>query len=243
MFPPHFTTAVQAYWVFDWIAIGSGHGLIASNGKVSIGDGTKVLHDKPPTQELVMLLSCPIKYLISNTMEKQCRWCGKSADDSHHLFRRSADPSLIDDENNKINLCRICHEYATKHKVFEELLQQIFFLRPEIKLTLKNIAQTMVDQSVIAPRDITRFRQWLAGDYAFVNEELTQLEMQEPMAWEKIRSQEGVKSDTRATKLLAMSELGLKINSCRKRLRTLEKMMSALKGLIDRINNESFNAY
>jgi hypothetical protein len=176
-------------------------------------------------------------------MEKQCRWCGREGSDEHHLFRRSSSPQLIDDENNKVTLCRQCHDYATKNKDFEVLLQTLFFLKPEPKLTLDSIAQVMMDQNIIPPRDITRFRQWLAADYAFTNEELIALEMQEPAAWEELRSMEGVKSDTRATKLLAMSELGLKINSCRKRLRTLEKMMSALKGLIERLNNEAYNSY
>jgi hypothetical protein len=175
--------------------------------------------------------------------EGECQWCGREGSDGHHLFRRSSAPNLIDDKNNIITLCRQCHDYATKNKDFENILQRVFFLQPDPELSVGGISKVMMDQSIIAPRDIARFRSWLAAEYAFVNDELIGLEMMEPKEWEAIRSREEVKSDTRATKILAMSELGLAMNRRKKYLRSLEKLMSALKGLIERLNNEAYNSY
>jgi hypothetical protein len=61
----------------------------------------------------------------------ECEVCGKwcEADEKtvHHLFRRSSRPDLISDPNNLIDICPMCHWYATNNHDFERYLQQTFY--------------------------------------------------------------------------------------------------------------------
>ena len=157
-----------------------------------------------------------------------CRWCGKPSDDTHHLFRRSTSPEMIDDPNNHARLCRLCHQYATKYKEVEQLFQYYFFLKPEQeKITVEHIAKSMQDMSYLSPRDVARFRNFLAGEYCFLSNRFQDLERQEPFMWEQLRKT--VKSDARADKLYRHTEQGIEQNDLKQELKKMEKMLSALK--------------
>ena len=64
---------------------------------------------------------------------ERCFYCGKTSWcgglDKHHVERRSLRPDLIDSDDNKMFLCRRCHDRATTEVGFEENLQNIWKLR------------------------------------------------------------------------------------------------------------------
>lgn len=175
-------------------------------------------------------------------MPKYCQWCGHNiATDEHHLFRRSAEPHLINDENNKIALCRRCHDYATNTKSFEVLLQDYFFLKNEQVLSISKIADKMKEIDTVAPADLSRWRMWLGGEYGTLNTRLNELEAVYPERWNMAR--ESVNSDKQADRLLDATDYGKEMSELKRTIKTIEKMMSAIKSSLDRLNFEARNQY
>jgi len=172
-------------------------------------------------------------------MNEFCKWCGRNQveEGEHHLFRRSTSPELIDDPKNKVELCVSCHRYATESKEVEQLFQEYFFLKPEVeKLTVDYVAEFMKSQSVISPRDIMRFRNFLAAEYFFLDNRYIELERQRPFAIEKFRAE--VKSDTRAQNQYEMTAEGMVHKELKTRLKSIEKMLSALRTSHEQMQKE-----
>lgn len=177
-----------------------------------------------------------------NQTKPLCQWCGaREGVDAHHLFRRSAEKSLIDDQNNLVKLCRRCHDYATNVKSFEILLQQYFFLRVKEQITLESIAEIMQRGEVIAPADVSRYRQYLAGEFFFLSEQIIAVEKQYPKEWEKIRKT--VSSDRRADMLFEQSDIGVDYATLKLRMKSVEKMLSALKSILEVYIKEGQNVF
>lgn len=180
-----------------------------------------------------------------NQNDNLCRWCGRNeATDEHHLFRRSTSPGMVDDPNNKVKLCRTCHRYATDEQEFERLLQEYFFLKPEVtKLTKDYIAERMKDGDMLSPRDVTRFRNFLAGEYSFLNDRFVDLEKKKPFAVEDFKKNEGVKSEARAERLYQMTEDGVLYGILYRELKVIEKMLSALRTTHEQYQAEGRNTF
>lgn len=177
------------------------------------------------------------------SMQKFCDWCGnRPATDTHHLFRRSTSPELVAEKANLIDLCRICHDIATKSLAFEKLLQEYFFAKQDQPaLSLANIAQKMRDMEYLSPRDIDRYRRFLAGWYAFLSEEWRIQEMNRPEVWSELR--EGVKSDNRADRMYDATPAGLKQIGLKSEMKVIEKMLSSLKGAHEQYQKEGYNSF
>ncbi len=178
-------------------------------------------------------------------MTEFCMWCGRNpASDEHHLFRRSASPKIIDDSKNKVKLCRTCHEYATNEKEVEQLFQEYFFLKPEQeKLSIDYVAEQMKSGGVISPRDISRFRNYLAGEYFFFSDRFVELERRKQFAVEEFKKEEGVKSEARAERMYQMTDDGLLYMELRQKLKALEKMLSALRTAFEQYIKEGQNIF
>jgi hypothetical protein len=85
----------------------------------------------------------------------------------------------------------------------------------------------MQDMSYLSPRDICRFRNFLAGQYCFLSARFQELERQEPFMWEELRKT--VQSDARADKLYRRTVQGIEQNDLKQELKKMEKMLSSLK--------------
>jgi len=177
-----------------------------------------------------------------NNMTEFCSWCGyNAATDGHHLFTRAGSPELIEAKENIVDLCRRCHELVTNSREFAQLMQIYFFAKPERKLSEKKITEHMDSGEQISPRDLARYRNFLAAQFSFYTEELLELEKRYPIVWNEIRKD--VKSDTAAERLYDATEQGLKRSELRARLKKLEKLMSALKTTLEVMNHEARNQY
>jgi len=181
---------------------------------------------------------------VKKSNEELCMWCGReSATEEHHLFRRSISPQLKDDPNNKVKLGRICHRYATENKEIEELFQKYFFLRPEAEeLSVEYIAEEMKKRPVLSPRDIMRFRNFLAATYSFKSAKYNELNNQKPFLVEKYWQDCEGKSEARAERLYAMNE-GQEYNRLKTGLKGLEKLISALRTSHEQVVREAQNYF
>lgn len=181
--------------------------------------------------------------MIHYDKEKYCAWCGfREASDEHHIFRRSTSPGMIDDPENKVRLCRICHRYATEQKEVEQMFQHYFFLKEkEPEISIGYIARMMRDQEYLSPRDVTRYRSYLAAEYQFGSEQMVELEKQRPFLIEKLRHE--VKSDKRAEVKYDMTPEGQAYNAVKSALKSMEKLMSALRTVHEQYQSESKNIF
>jgi len=84
-----------------------------------------------------------IEYMATKVGEgDKCFNCGTSAWaagglDENHVLLRSTHPELIDDPDNKMKLCRKCHDRFHSDTEFQTNLQTIWKMRKEEKLLLK----------------------------------------------------------------------------------------------------------
>jgi hypothetical protein len=178
-------------------------------------------------------------------LNEYCAWCGREPiTGEHHLFRRSTSPEMIDDPNNKIELGANCHKYATEHKEVEQLFQEYFFLRPEKEnLSTEYIAARMKSGEILSPRDVSRYRNYLAGEFSFLTEQFIELDHKKPFAVENYKKLEGVNSEARAERLYLMSDDGMMYNKIGARLKVIIKMLSALRTTLDLMIKESQNIF
>lgn len=95
----------------------------------------------------------------------------------------------------------------------------------------------------IMPGELSKIRLWLAGEYAYLNNDLIGVLMEKPDMWDKIRYQESVKSDTAAERLWERTEMGRKETLIRHKLKSIDKLSSAIKTRIDVLEGESRNNY
>lgn len=178
-----------------------------------------------------------------NQQLKLCAWCGfREATDVHHLIRRSADPSLIDNPLNHIELCRVCHDLATNSKEFERILQVYFIAKQdEPKITLEYIAGRLKDADFLSPRDIVKFRNWLAGEYFFLSARYIEAKMSRTALLEKERRLQ--KSMVDAELQVDNSDTGRDFVQYKYLLKAIEEIQSALFTAIRQHERERNNSY
>lgn len=174
-------------------------------------------------------------------------WCGRNPvepGEGHHLFRRSTSPGMIDDPKNKVHLCSQCHRYATDEEAVERLFQEYFFLKPECEdLNIDYVAERMRDGIMLSPRDVSRFRNYLAGEYSFFSNRFIELEKKKPFQVEEFKKDDAVKSEARAERLYQMTEDGLLYSELQRRLKVIEKLLSALRTVHEQYQAEGRNNF
>jgi hypothetical protein len=88
----------------------------------------------------------------------------------------------------------------------------------------------------IFPAEAVEMRTQLAGLYAFYSEQLEDILMRKPAVWNELRKSQ--KSDTATERVWEGTADGLNEKGLTLRLKSSEKMMSALKTIIDNANTE-----
>jgi hypothetical protein len=177
----------------------------------------------------------------TQNLKKICKWCGRAAVDMHHLFRRSTSPQLKDDPNNVIPLCRLCHKYATEVREFEKMLQEKFFLKKDIELSVENIQEALRTNYQMAPREIDDFRRFLSGEFSYLSTQLEEVKMKKPDEWNKLR--DSFKSDTACERAWESTESGIKEMKLKLKLKSIEKMLSTLRGTFELKVAEGYNNF
>jgi len=97
--------------------------------------------------------------------------------------------------------------------------------------------QEQLKTGKFSPTQAVEARIVLAGYYAWTSEQLEDILIRKPATWSKIR--EGCKSDKQADRLYEETQDGINEIGLSMRLKRYEKMMSALKTIID-ANNTMF---
>lgn len=105
--------------------------------------------------------------------------------------------------------------------------------------TIKEVESALKTGNV-APHIAVEYRTKLAGLYSFYSGQLEQVFAQKPQIWTEIRAT--VKSDNQADRMWEMNPNGVDENGFKLRIKSIEKMMSALKTIIDNANNERNNS-
>lgn len=108
-------------------------------------------------------------------------------------------------------------------------------------MTIETIAEDLQRDSQLAPQALSNARSWLAGEYAFINGRLGEILGQKPSAWNSIRKE--VNSDTAAERLWQQTQMGKDEMIYRLKLKSIEKLMSALKTKLEILQGEARNQY
>lgn len=96
--------------------------------------------------------------------------------------------------------------------------------------------QTTLSTGRFSPMEAVSARSVLAGYYAFYSEQLEDILVRKPNVWSKLR--EGCKSDKQADREYEKTDDGINEIGLTMRLKRFEKMMSALKTIIDTANTQ-----
>lgn len=94
--------------------------------------------------------------------------------------------------------------------------------------------QTKLQTGKFAPQEAVEARVCLAGYYAWTSEQLESILIRKPATWSKLR--ENCKSDKQADREYEKTDDGVNEIGLSMRLKRYEKMMSALKTVIDTSN-------
>jgi hypothetical protein len=105
--------------------------------------------------------------------------------------------------------------------------------------TIEKIAAEMKEMR--APRDFSEMLMWLGAEYALVNRKLTDILMEKPSLWNELRRD--VKSDTSAERVWQATQKGMRETEYRHSLKSIEKMMQALKAKLEIDRGEARNQF
>jgi len=106
-------------------------------------------------------------------------------------------------------------------------------------LTLEQIEREMA--TVTTPGRLAELRVLLSAKYAQATNEYERILLAKPAIWNELRKD--VKSDTRAEREWEATELGQGERHWKFQIKKIEKMMSAIKTLIDVRTGEAQNLY
>jgi len=93
------------------------------------------------------------------------------------------------------------------------------------------------------PGELTEYHLWLSGEYAFWAGQLEEILKRKPQVWLSIRKQEEVKSDSRADKEYEKTEDGQNEIILKFRLKTMTKLMSAIRTRLEIVREEARNQF
>ena len=118
-----------------------------------------------------------------------------------------------------------------------------FLKEKEVKkeLTIEKIAEYLKNKDELTPNEVVKFREYLAGEYFYLGMELAMILMKKSQVWKEIR--EKTKSDRKADIEYDLTEYGKKEIILKMRLKTIEKMLSALRTTLEVQQGEAMNLY
>lgn len=91
------------------------------------------------------------------------------------------------------------------------------------------------------PGRLAEIRVLLSAKYAKATNEYEKVLLQKPVVWNELRK--SVKSDTRAEREWEATDLGIQERHWKFQIKKIEKMMSAIKTMIDVKTGEAHNLY
>src|SRR3990167_2756270 len=106
-----------------------------------------------------------------------------------------------------------------------------------MKDRIGEIAEELKSNKGLAPRDLSEYRLELAGEYAYLNNQLIEILMRKPAKWNELRRDQ--KSDTATERIWEATADGLKEIELRLKLKSIEKLMSGIKTRIEIAIGES----
>lgn len=108
--------------------------------------------------------------------------------------------------------------------------------------TIESIAEKL-RTGRYAPTEYSEMRMTLAGEYAFWAGQYEDILKRKPNVWLAIRRNPECKSDARADREYELTEDGMNEIVIRLKLKTVEKLMSAIKTQLEVMSNEARNNY
>lgn len=108
-------------------------------------------------------------------------------------------------------------------------------------MTTENIkkAQEALQTGFVDPNYAQELRNRLSGEYSFYTTQLTEILSRKPKTWLQLR--DASKSDTQADRKYEMTEDGINEIGIRHILKSIEKMLSSLKTVVDvETNNRNY---
>lgn len=107
-----------------------------------------------------------------------------------------------------------------------------------ITMELKQIEAELMAGNT-APGQLAEFRVLLSGKYAFATNQLEEVLIEKPIHWNKMRPDH--KSDTACERAWEATDLGIKERHWKFQIKKIEKMMTAIKTLIEVKTAEAYN--
>ena len=107
--------------------------------------------------------------------------------------------------------------------------------------TIKQIAEALKQGKQIPPNTLAEWRGVLAGEYSFAAGSLEDVLKQRPFIWNKLH--ETNKTDKGTDRAWEQTEEGINEMGLRLRMKAIEKLMSALKGLQDLAEGQARNQF
>ena len=110
-------------------------------------------------------------------------------------------------------------------------------------MNLESIIEKLKTLETVYPPELADMRGWLAAEYAYINSQLIGVLMKKPEKWKEIRYSGDVKSDTAAERAWQSTEDGMLETVYRMKLKTIEKLLSAIKSRMEVMMGEAKNQY
>jgi hypothetical protein len=108
-------------------------------------------------------------------------------------------------------------------------------------MTYEEVTTELRTQESITPGRLAAIRMFLAGEYSFVSGSLEQILMRKPAEWGKLRAATG--SDKQADRRWDASPDGQMEMSHRLKMKSIEKLSSAIKTRLEIAAGEARNQY
>jgi len=106
-------------------------------------------------------------------------------------------------------------------------------------MDLKTIIEKIKEQGVIPPGDLAEYRLWLAAEYGYLSEKLSQILKEKPERWLEIRQRSDTSSDKIADRLWETTDSGKEETTLKISLKTIEKLSSAISSRLKMYETEA----
>ena len=180
---------------------------------------------------------------MENQEHNPCAWCGQQSSDTHHLFKRSTSPELIDDPKNQVRLCRNCHIRTESDTEFAKNLREALLWKPanlDIFLRAQASLEAILNgqnTDYLTPQLADNYLQLSGAAYNFYSEQLAGLERLEAPFYLETKKD---KTEKEVKMLWNTTESGQKMITYKAKLKALEKTMSNLRSRLSRFRTELY---
>ena len=93
---------------------------------------------------------------------------------------------------------------------------------------LDQIINDVRSEKHLTPGNLADYRLRLAAEYGFMTDRLSKILQEKPKTWLEIRQRESIESDKMADRTWEASDLGLEETAIKMKLKSIEKIMSAI---------------